>query len=402
MSILKNLVADAVDEVRSVISRNLGEPLTIAADRPEVLGDAKPRTLVPDAPEPAPGPQVAGQGGDADSRIGILPDRPDPWTPSFDGAGDEQPVPPEGGTSADDPAGTNDLEFAPVSMSGAGSGDDGDDVEDETVLALRSSNEEPRPGDGGQLPGTAHPGPGTLLPDPAPAPGAGLNLLGGLDWDVLAGGDAADVIMGGGGSEEISGGGDDVYVVNGWALFGDDVIDDTDGFDELRFEGMDLFAEVAQVVRDGADLVFTYSAGGSLRIADFYDAGAIEKITYLGAIYPTNGNAVTPETFAEFVTASGDMISDGDRAVVDLRIDPKDVDAVYPGMAARLRLTAFNPRTTPRITGRVTRVSADRMADPQTGATYFTGRVVPEMVAESAPDAEPPTLKPGCRRKSLW
>jgi multidrug efflux pump subunit AcrA (membrane-fusion protein) len=90
-----------------------------------------------------------------------------------------------------------------------------------------------------------------------------------------------------------------------------------------------------------------------------------------------------------------DLIPDGDRTVVDLRIDPKDVDAVYPGMAARMRLTAFNARTTPLITGKVTRVSADRMVDPQTGATYFTGRVVPEVITEVASGAEPPTLKPG-------
>ena len=90
-----------------------------------------------------------------------------------------------------------------------------------------------------------------------------------------------------------------------------------------------------------------------------------------------------------------DLIPDGDRTVVDLRIDPKDVDAVYPGMAARMRLTAFNARTTPLITGRVTRVSADRMVDPQTGATYFTGRVVPEAFAESVAEKDQPTLKPG-------
>ncbi|PIW26308.1 MAG: HlyD family type I secretion periplasmic adaptor subunit [Rhodospirillales bacterium CG15_BIG_FIL_POST_REV_8_21_14_020_66_15] len=83
-----------------------------------------------------------------------------------------------------------------------------------------------------------------------------------------------------------------------------------------------------------------------------------------------------------------DLVPDADRTVVELRIDPKDVGAVYPGMAARVRLTAFNARTTPMLAGRVTRVSADRMIDPQTGAAYFSGRVVPD-----APGL--PQLRPG-------
>jgi HlyD family type I secretion membrane fusion protein len=91
-----------------------------------------------------------------------------------------------------------------------------------------------------------------------------------------------------------------------------------------------------------------------------------------------------------------DLVPDADRTVVDLRIDPKDVDAVYPGMSARVRLTAFNARTTPMITGRVTRVSADRMVDPQTGATYFTGRVVPEdAVWREDKERGVPALRPG-------
>ena len=91
-----------------------------------------------------------------------------------------------------------------------------------------------------------------------------------------------------------------------------------------------------------------------------------------------------------------DLVPDADRAVVDLRIDPKDVDAVYPGMTARVRLTAFNARTTPMIQGRVTRVSADRMVDPQTGAAYFSGRVVPEdSVPREAEAAAMPQLRPG-------
>ena len=64
--------------------------------------------------------------------------------------------------------------------------------------------------------------------------------------------------------------------------------------------------------------------------------------------------------------------------MVELRIDPNDIDAVYPGQTARIRLTAFNARSTPLIEGKVVQISADRIVDPNTGAGYFSGRVIPD------------------------
>jgi len=84
------------------------------------------------------------------------------------------------------------------------------------------------------------------------------------------------------------------------------------------------------------------------------------------------------------------LVPDRDRLVVDLRIDPKDIDAVYLGMPARMRLTAFNARSTAPLEGKVTAVSADRVTDPLTGVSYFAARVVPETPSQ---DAEVKTVK---------
>jgi hypothetical protein len=93
--------------------------------------------------------------------------------------------------------------FAPAH--GANSGADGD-AAGEAALALRSSNEEPRPGDSGLLPGTALPGPGThcARTDPGTSPAADVfietdhaqGILGDVDWDVLTAGDASVRILG--------------------------------------------------------------------------------------------------------------------------------------------------------------------------------------------------------------
>ena len=86
-----------------------------------------------------------------------------------------------------------------------------------------------------------------------------------------------------------------------------------------------------------------------------------------------------------------EIVPDNDRIIIDVRIDPNDIDVVYPGQTARIRLTAFSARTTPMIEGKVVQISADRIIDPQTGAGYFSGRVEPsDTVSEGMP-----TLQPG-------
>jgi len=72
-----------------------------------------------------------------------------------------------------------------------------------------------------------------------------------------------------------------------------------------------------------------------------------------------------------------DLVPDRDRLVVDVRIDPKDIDVVYAGMPTHVRLSAFNARTTPMLEAVVASVAADRMTDAITGEPYFAAKVVP-------------------------
>ncbi len=90
-----------------------------------------------------------------------------------------------------------------------------------------------------------------------------------------------------------------------------------------------------------------------------------------------------------------DLVPDGDRLVIEVRIDPRDIDAVYVGMPAQVRLTAFNARATPTLDGRVTSISADRVSDPSTGVSYFTGRVEPADDSWRAAGFDPTVLLPG-------
>jgi len=91
---------------------------------------------------------------------------------------------------------------------------------------------------------------------------------------------------------------------------------------------------------------------------------------------PANGRVVELERIA-----SGSVVSRGQRLmdilpagrslVVEARVKPQDVDDVRVGMIADVRFTTVNPRGRSKVEGVVTTLSADRIADPQTGQSYF-------------------------------
>jgi HlyD family secretion protein len=65
----------------------------------------------------------------------------------------------------------------------------------------------------------------------------------------------------------------------------------------------------------------------------------------------------------------------GEALQLEARVLPQDVDQVAIGQEARVRVHAFNQRTTPELRGTVSRISADVSRDQQSGATYYTIRV---------------------------
>lgn len=98
-------------------------------------------------------------------------------------------------------------------------------------------------------------------------------------------------------------------------------------------------------------------------------------------------------------TAPGEVIQDGEeilrivpdgvRYVVEGQIRPEDVDQVTEGSTARVRLTAYNFRTTPPVEGEVIYVSADSFVDPQTDRPYFTVHVrIPDESLDQLPGVD--------------
>lgn len=64
-----------------------------------------------------------------------------------------------------------------------------------------------------------------------------------------------------------------------------------------------------------------------------------------------------------------------DQLQVEARINPPDIDQLALGQPARIKIRAFNQRSTPELSGTVSRISPDTVRDQQTGAVYYTIRV---------------------------
>ena len=90
---------------------------------------------------------------------------------------------------------------------------------------------------------------------------------------------------------------------------------------------------------------------------------------------------VAGEVFGMTVFAVSSVVRPGDPILhiipneaplmVRAQLDPIHVDQVHRGQEAVLRFSSFSARTTPEFEGRVERVSADVMRDPQTGLSWY-------------------------------
>jgi HlyD family type I secretion membrane fusion protein len=70
-----------------------------------------------------------------------------------------------------------------------------------------------------------------------------------------------------------------------------------------------------------------------------------------------------------------DIVPQDDRLVVEVRLQPDDIDVVRPGLEAQVRLTAYSARNADYLAATLTHVSADRTVDTRTGEAYYLGQV---------------------------
>jgi len=119
-----------------------------------------------------------------------------------------------------------------------------------------------------------------------------------------------------------------------------------------------------------------------LKIADLkermVESRSVLKRTSIVA--PVSGTVIN----LKFKTADGviksgeeimDIVPEDEELVVDVRVNPADIDVVSKGLTAQVMLSAYQQRNLPKLDGRVRHVSADRMTDAKTGENYYLARI---------------------------
>lgn len=75
------------------------------------------------------------------------------------------------------------------------------------------------------------------------------------------------------------------------------------------------------------------------------------------------------------------VVPSGVPLVLTARVRPADIASVHTGLPVRVTLSAFNPRTTPPVDGRVTTISADTVNDEATHESFYAVQVAVDPAA---------------------
>ncbi|HDR29680.1 HlyD family type I secretion periplasmic adaptor subunit [Rhodovulum sp.] len=108
-----------------------------------------------------------------------------------------------------------------------------------------------------------------------------------------------------------------------------------------------------------------------------------ERLSRLEVRSPVDGVVFGSSIFAVRAVVQGGapimyVVPGGQALQVSARIDPSDIDQVFPGQPVSLRLTSYNSRTTPELPGEVLRISADSLFDEATRMSYYEAVILPD------------------------
>ncbi|BAB48494.1 HlyD family type I secretion periplasmic adaptor subunit [Mesorhizobium japonicum] len=133
----------------------------------------------------------------------------------------------------------------------------------------------------------------------------------------------------------------------------------------------DLRSEVATELRDVQGKISEFverkvSAEDQLKRIDIRSPqdGVVHQL----AVH-TIGGVISPGEVIMLVVPVADDLT------VEARIAPQDIDQLSLGQDVALKLSAFNQRVTPELSGVVSEISADLSVDERSGASFYTVRV---------------------------
>jgi HlyD family secretion protein len=133
----------------------------------------------------------------------------------------------------------------------------------------------------------------------------------------------------------------------------------------------DLSSDVAKEMRDIDSKIGEYverkvTAEDQLKRTDI-------RAPQDGTVFQSTANTVGG------VIAAGDpimlIVPESDNLLVEVKVDPKDIEQIVADQPVLLRFSSLNMRTTPEINGTVVRIAADTTTDQRTGQSYYLVRI---------------------------
>ncbi|WP_019867302.1 HlyD family type I secretion periplasmic adaptor subunit [Methylovulum miyakonense] len=94
------------------------------------------------------------------------------------------------------------------------------------------------------------------------------------------------------------------------------------------------------------------------------DAGMVLGLTVhtLGAVVPPGGHLL-------------DIVPQQEKLLIEAQVSPIDIDRVHIGQTTEIRFSAFKSAKTPKVSGRLIALSADRLSDEKKEVSYYLARV---------------------------
>lgn len=158
-----------------------------------------------------------------------------------------------------------------------------------------------------------------------------------------------------------------------------------------RSRVLSLERQVAELEKESAGLVARIAvAEQELQRAELRApvAGRVLKLKVAseGAVVPPGGSVL-------------DIVPDSDRLVIEGRLQPNQIEALKPGMPAKVWLSALSWREQRPLSAKLAWVSADSVEDQRTGQPYFIARV--ELDERPPEAARQYALHPGMRAEMV-
>ena len=154
----------------------------------------------------------------------------------------------------------------------------------------------------------------------------------------------------------------------------------------IRNSISEVDTQILQLRKDRLEQVLTELRTAQTELSDLKEQSVTtaDQRSRIDVLSPVDGNVhnMLVNTVGGVVSPGQELmqvIPTSDRLIVEAQVMPADIDMIYPGQIARLRMSAFNMRTTPEIGGIVIQSSPDRLIDPVSGQPFYTARVeIPE------------------------